>query len=278
MLDKYFRKKVKIKNKYLTQNIFIKCVIVFAFVLTIVITNIYTIYLDNFFYFFNVGQGSMCYLRLDGKNVLIDCGSTRSNIAYNAIDVIVISHFHSDHVNAAIDIIKNYDVGQICYVPPNEKNVSYEQIISTAKENDVDLKEVYAKDYVCVGNAKIHVMYPTKDIALNTTFDTNAVSMVVSITLNEKTYLFMGDSGKVAENYLMDNGLARNIYLLLVGHHGSKFSTSDEFVIYTKPKVSIISSKKSVYGHPAKRVVDVLKKYNSKILITENLGAIKIKI
>ena len=88
----------------------------------------------------------------------------------------------------------------------------------------------------------------------------------------------MGDSGKVAENYLMNNNLAKNIYLLLVGHHGSKSSTSDEFVVYAKPKVSIISSKKSVYGHPAKRVVDVLKKYNSKILITENLGAIKIKI
>ena len=290
LLDKYFRKKVKIKNKYLTQNIFIKCVIVFAFVLTIVITNIYTIYLDNFFYFFNVGQGSMCYLKLDGKNVLIDCGSTRSNIAYNAIDsyfkmmnikvvdVIVISHFHSDHVNAVEDIIKNYNVGQICYVPPNEKNVSYEQIISTAKENDVDLKEVYAKDYVWVGSTKIHVMYPTKDIAQNNTFDANTVSMVVSITLNEKTYLFMGDSGKVAENYLMNNNLAKNIYLLLVGHHGSKSSTSDEFVVYAKPKVSIISSKKSVYGHPSKRVVDVLKKYNSKILITENLGAIKIKI
>lgn len=290
VLDRYFKEKVKIKGRYIVKNIVIKGIIIFIFVLLIVFSNIYTIYLDNYFCFFNVGQGNMCYLRYDQKNILLDCGSTKEFTATSTIDsfletmnisvihAICISHFHQDHVNAVVSLIEKYTVEEIYFTPTTADVKLYQEIQKEAAEHGTVLKEVYAGDILQFGALSVQVLFPTYNVAQDTSLDLNAKSTVYKIEINEKVYLFMGDSGEIAENFLIKDQKLKNIYLLVVGHHGSKTSTSEEFIQELKPSVSIISSKKSVYGHPAERVTQVLKKYNSQILITENLGAIKIKI
>ena len=67
------------------------------------------------------------------------------------------------------------------------------------------------------------------------------------------------------------------IYVIQIGHHGSKTSTSEDFISNLRPCIAIISSKKEKYGHPNKKTLDTLNKYHFNIKITENLGAIKIK-
>jgi competence protein ComEC len=116
----------------------------------------------------------------------------------------------------------------------------------------------------------------------------NANSIISLISVDKENYLFMGDATKETEKYLMDNiykkeankrieilNKLNNLYVLQIGHHGSKTSTSDYFLSNIKTKNSVISSKKQVYGHPAKETLDILKKYNIRYYITEYKGALK---
>lgn len=290
VLDKYFKEKVRIKRKYVTKNIFAKCAVVVLFVLLVVGCNIYTIYYDNYFCFFNVGQGSMCYLKCGQKNILFDCGSTKTTTAYYAMDnflvsrnisvihAIYISHFHADHANALADLIENYSVENVYYTPVSDSVNLFNEIQSMANANGTKLKAVYANDIIEYDDFSVEVIYPNKESSNSDELNLNAKSTVYKVEANGKAYLFMGDSGSVAEEYITDSDSLNDIYLLVVGHHGSKTSTSEELVKEIMPEISVISSKKSVYGHPADTVIEILKQFNSRILITEKLGAIKIKI
>lgn len=290
VLDKYFKEKIRIKRRYVTKNIFVKGVVAVTFILLVVGCNIYTIYLDNYLCFFNVGQGSMCYLKCGQKNILLDCGSTKTTTAYYAMDsfltsrnisvihAIYISHFHSDHANAVVDLIENYTVENVYYTPVSDSVKLFNDIQSTANKNGTKLKAVYANDIIEYGDFSVEVLYPNEENSNSAKLDLNAKSTVYKVEVKGKAYLFMGDSGSVAEEYITENNSLNNIYLLVVGHHGSKTSTSEEFVKKITPEISVISSKKSVYGHPADTVIEILKHFNSRILITEKLGAIKIKI
>ena len=87
----------------------------------------------------------------------------------------------------------------------------------------------------------------------------------------------MGDSGKIAENYLLKNAVLGKVDILKVGHHGSKTSSGKEFIESIKPKYSIISvGKNNRYGHPNKEVLNILE--GSKIYRTDKDGSIMFKI
>ena len=94
----------------------------------------------------------------------------------------------------------------------------------------------------------------------------------------------MGDATIETEKVLLNNitndiqNKFQNISVLQVGHHGSKTSTSDNFLQMLNVKLAVISSKKKVYGHPSKETLDRLNKYNIRYKITENNGAVVLKI
>ena len=105
----------------------------------------------------------------------------------------------------------------------------------------------------------------------------NDNSSVVYIELNNHKFLFMGDAGVEVEEELIEKYNLRNIDVLKVGHHGSKTSSSKEFVDNIVPKYSIISvGKNNRYGHPNKEVLNNLE--NSKIYRTDQDGSIMFKI
>ena len=116
----------------------------------------------------------------------------------------------------------------------------------------------------------------------------NSNSIVCMINLKEgKKYinlLYMGDSTIETENELLKNidkdleEKLKNISILQVGHHGSKTSSSEEFLNYLNINFAIISSKEKVYGHPSKETLDKLNKYNIRYKTTENDGAVLVKL
>ena len=87
----------------------------------------------------------------------------------------------------------------------------------------------------------------------------------------------MGDASSTTEEYLLNNYNLKNISFLKVGHHGSKTSSSREFINSINPKISLISvGKNNYYGHPNKEVLDNLNK--SRIYRTDIDGSIMFKI
>ena len=105
----------------------------------------------------------------------------------------------------------------------------------------------------------------------------NDNSSVIYTELNNHRFLFMGDAGVEAEQDLIDKYNLQDIDVLKVGHHGSRTSSSKEFIDEINPRYSIISvGKNNRYGHPNKEVLNVLE--NSKIYRTDYDGSIMFKI
>ena len=105
----------------------------------------------------------------------------------------------------------------------------------------------------------------------------NDNSSVIYTEFNNYKFLLMGDAGVEVEEDLLEKYNLQDIDVLKVGHHGSRTSSSKEFINEIKPKYSVISvGKNNRYGHPNKKVLDNLE--DSKIYRTDQDGSIMFKI
>lgn len=286
-------------------------------VMYIIYFNVYTKYFSNFVYYFNVEQGNMTLIKNRDKIILVDMGTTSSvdigNIlesflnSYNIqkIDFLIITHLHSDHVNCLFkleDKLKNnkIKIESIIYaIPKNNDNVNInnftENSISfTEFENFLNrnkIKQIVTEQFdkiVIKGGITIDILSPKTNEIIYSKDIVNSNSMSVIISINKVNFLFMGDSTIETENEIIRdiNGNQSKEYFLnklnkiesiQVGHHGSNTSTSENLLKNIKIKEAVISSKKSVYGHPSLSVVNLLKKYKIKVYITEVNGGIMLK-
>lgn len=282
------------KHKNIARTV-ITFVTIFTFLYSISMY-MYRTYFEEYTYFFNVEQGNMAIIRNKRKIVIIDIGSTNKKLASNVlknflnakaitnIDVIAITHMHEDHVNGIYDLSKNFKIKSVIYsVPLTTQKGEYEKFCKTLQERNITKIEVKKDDYLRLGNIKINVLMPPSNKVIISKDMLNSNSVVYLIQNNNKKYLFMGDATIETEKELLNNintntkNLLNDLDVIQIGHHGSKTSTSDNFIKNIKPCIAIISSKKEKYGHPNKETLEILNKYNFDIKVTEKLGAIKIK-
>lgn len=269
--------------------------IIFLISLTTYITYKYN---SNYITFFNVGQGDMAYIKYKNKSILIDCGSKTNKLAASIlesyfksqnikkIDLIIISHFHEDHVNGIKDILETLKINKIiCAYQENiakeDKNIyeSYIEIKKYALSKNILFNEVKKDQTVLIGDININILSPNINEIFNND-NINASSLVCNINIKNNNYLFMGDATSYTENRIL-NGIKQNnlkVDVLKVGHHGSKNATTNEFIQLIKPSIGIITAKKKYYGHPSENTIQILNNNNVKIFKTETLGQIKFKI
>lgn len=259
----------------------------------IILTFVYNKFLDNYIYFFNVGQGEMAIIKNKDTVIMIDSGSITNDAAYifesymkkeniQKIDALVISHFHTDHINGIEKILNLSDIKYLIYAYPYDLN-SGEYINLMKKIEDKNIKTIISKsgDNVKINDINISILYPNNNyISVSNKIDENenANSLVVNVNIKSKNYLFMGDSLKESEKQILSelkNQNIKKIELIKIGHHGSKTSTSEAFIQNILPKYAIISSKKKVYNHPNTETINVLNKYCVTTFITEKEGGIK---
>ena len=248
----------------------------------IIIFYFYNIYSFNLkLYFIDVGQGDSALIRYKNKNILIDTGGKindhyiiKNNITFfksigvKKIDYIFLSHGDLDHCGEAINLVNNFKVEKVIFNcgPYNDlekklikvldkKNIKY---YSCIKELNIDKNKFY--------------FLQTKEYD-----NENDNSNVIYTELNGYKFMFMGDASTATEREILSKYNLPNIDILKVGHHGSKTSSSKEFINEISPKYSIISvGKKNRYGHPNKEVLDNLGQ--SKIYRTDQDGSIMFKI
>lgn len=269
-----------------------RCSIAIIFCILVLVTFVTNIFVQDFVYFFNVGQGSMNLVITQNVCILIDAGSTNSNNAHNAlkaflknknrkyIDVIIITHFDADHVNGIPELIESFKVGKFL-VPNVPTDSEYAiQIFEIIHLKNIPCKQVNNGYVDSVGNVEIEIFSPGENLITQGESFSNDNSIVCGVRVNNTNILFMGDATKYTEQKLLyDEKILKYTWdILVVGHHGSSTSTTEEFIQKILPKVAIISAKKSVYGHPSRTVLEILKKYNVRIYITENLGGIKYEL
>lgn len=258
----------------------------FNFILILIIKFSNVIDKNTYFYFLDVGQGdSMFILTENKKSIIIDTGGKITykkenwavrnssysicedtlvpfykSLGINKIDYMFITHGDVDHAKEAKCIEQSMNVKQ-SFINSDEVT-EYEKLYNYKK---------FGNSFIKIDNVKIY------NINDNLYDNENDNSLVLLIEINDLKFLLMGDAGVFVEKNLMDRYNLKEIDILKVGHHGSKNSSSKEFIDEVNPKYSIISvGKNNRYGHPNNEVLENLK--DSKIYRTDRDGSIMFMI
>ena len=238
--------------------------------------------------FFNVvylsvgnGDSSLITLPYNKGNILIDTGGLYNyeivknktipylmSLGITKVDYLITTHGDYDHMGEAINLVNNFKVKKVIF-NCGEFNDLEKELIKV-----LDKKKI--KYYSCIKELNID---NNKFHFLQTKYydNENDNSNVIYTELDGYKFMFMGDASVTTEKEIMNKYNLPDIDVLKVGHHGSKTSSSKEFINVITPKYSIISvGKNNRYGHPNKEVLDNLE--NSKIYRTDQDGSIMFKI
>ena len=240
----------------------------------IIHNNINRLFPPDRLYMLDVGQGDSFLFISNNKSLLVDTGGVLSyyeeewkryekedkakyivNFLYQLgikdLDYLLLTHGDYDHAKEALNLLERIDIKTVFFNSNNLNNL--EQEIYKKSKNKYKLQE---GDLFSLGNFNFQVISPLQK-------DENAGSTVFLATINNNNLLFMGDAPKKSEDYILTNYNLPNILLLKVGHHGSKTSSSEEFIATIRPTYALISAGvDNKFNHPHQEVVDRLKKYN----------------
>lgn len=240
--------------------------------------------------FFDVGQGDSIFIETPaGHQILIDGGpdkgilqklSQEMGFYDRDIDLIILTHPEKDHMAGLIEVLKNYDVKYILWTGIIRDTAEYQEwikVIEQEQKQGAQIKIAQAGQKMMTTRSDLVILYPFESL-LNQEFeDSNNTSIVAKLSFGQNSFLFTGDIYDSIEKQLIDNEIDLNSSVLKIAHHGSKTSTSQEFVKNVSPEIAVIQlGAKNSYGHPHKQVLQTLENYNVQILRTDEKGDIKI--
>lgn len=210
----------------------------------------------------NVGQGDSFLIRDKDKTMCVDSYSTNVSYIMNkgikTIDILLITHSDNDHIGSAVELCTKFDVKKVIFNKYEESTISKE---ITELVDDVSYLGV--GDTFYFNNHIAHVLGPSINI------DTNNNSLVFDITLNNVSFLFTGDSEASEENSIYTKYYKYDF--VKIAHHGSKSSTSDNFLKYVSFDNALISvGINNIYNHPSSETIEKLKDKNVYLTSTSN--------
>lgn len=247
--------------------------------------------------FFDVGQGDAIFIKSpEGHRILIDGGSGPIILERLSeemffwernMDLVILTHAHYDHVGGLIDVVSRYNIDFILWNGLLDDNSVSRAWKKTLENTSSNIKIAKAGQRIKGQSFYIDVLYPFKHQEVK---DLNLSSLVLRMVSKNGTFIFMGDAYKINEREIIEKQdfcKQNNHYLcsfvilesdvLKVGHHGSRTSTSDEFLKRVNPSKAIISAgKNNSYGHPHKETLEILKNHGIRVFRTDLDGSIKI--
>ncbi|HOV28270.1 MAG TPA: DNA internalization-related competence protein ComEC/Rec2, partial [Pseudobacteroides sp.] len=262
----------------------------------IIFSSMYFLPKDMRLVFIDVGQGdSQLVVTSSGKAMLIDGGGfasmtdlTRNMGDYTVVpflydygitklDLVVSTHGDDDHLQGLLTVFKEIKVDNLI-IPYNMDLEPYRSLLELAGKQNTATRACKAGDIIKLDNdTNIKVLNPIEGIKYNKSPENNG-AIVFKLNYKDVNILFTGDIEKEAEKILLDNNADLKADILKVSHHGSKTSTTEEFLNATDPKIAVISvGKNNNFGHPAESVIERLQNKSVKILRTDIHGTILMK-
>jgi len=236
--------------------------------------------------FLDIGQGDAIYIEApNGNQMLIDGGPPKAVLSAlrtvmpfydRTIDMIMVTNPDKDHMAGFIDVLESYKVGMV--LEPGTVGASAEYKILERLVSEERAKKTIARRGQIIWLDKKHgvgfqILFPDRDIL---GLATNDGSIVGRLFYGDTSIMFTGDSPDNIERYLVSlDGKSLRSDVLKVGHHGSRTSTTQEFVGFVSPTMAVISDGKgNSYGHPHKETLDSLEKFGIIVFRTDQVGTI----
>ncbi len=212
----------------------------------------------------DVGQGSSLLVNIDSgytKSILIDAGEpsssdevceTLDNAGISALNLIVITHPHTDHFGGAVEILKRYPVSELWLPDISEEltptNSTYIRFLEALEKNGCRVVLKSKAETVDLGaGAYISIL----DGFIDDPKDLNNASLCLRVDIDEFSLLVTGDGETELENALLKSDADVDTDILIAGHHGSNTSSSQRFLNAVTPIASAVSvGRDNDYGHP----------------------------
>mgnify|MGYP004535004273 CR=1 FL=1 len=238
--------------------------------------------------FIDVGQGDSIFLRSpNGKTMLVDAGTPDSfesiqNVlseeGVTKLDVVVMTHPHSDHMGSMKRVIDNYDIGTFYMPDAVNTTSSFDRMLSALEKKKVKTKVIWGSAKTTInwdGDVEVRVLSPIKGADYQDNL--NDMSVVIKVTYGETSLLLTGDAESYAEELMIASEKELlQADVLKIGHHGSSTSSSQAFLDAVQPKAVVISlGKNNDYGHPHRETMQRLKKLGTEIYRTDELGTVR---
>lgn len=230
-------------------------------------------------HFIDAGQGDATLIKTGNHAMLIDSGCedggtklqmylTKQGV--EKLDYLILTHPDSDHIGGADVIINKFECGMVM-MPDLKKNTSsYRDVQSALKYKNYDSTAPKVGDTYELGNAKFTILAPCKSYE-----DANNNSIALILKFGNNSFLFTGDAEEEAEEDILNNGIFIKADVYKAGHHGSKSSSTEEFVDAISPEYAVIScGEGNDYGHPHAQTLNTFRIRGIKVFRTDEQGSI----
>lgn len=254
--------------------------------------------------FCDVGQGDAALIIKGDFQMVVDGGPNGegllsclgNNLQFwdRKIEVVVNTHPQKDHLGGLDELMGSYEVERLVINGVFGGGKDGEALRRLVKERGVELVIPKKGDVFRLGSLQFDILWPEErmgnilawtdekrvdlvgETVLGKNTDVNVLSVVGVLKYGEFEAMFTGDIGFDEEESLLANGSLIDVDVLKVAHHGSKYSSSDEFIRKIKPEVAVIQVGKNNFGHPTKETLDKLERVGAKIFRTDLDGEVEI--
>lgn len=236
--------------------------------------------------FLDIGQGDAIYIEApNGNQVLLDGGPNKSILTNlssvmprydTSLDMIIASHPDKDHIGGLPAVLERYTVAAVVEPGVNHDTAVYKEFERLITEKEIPkILSRRGMRFVLDGKAGVFldILLPDSDVE---NWETNNASILARLSYGNESFMLTGDLPQGRERYAVSSGGAElHSTVLKLGHHGSRTSSSPEFLKAVAPEYAVISAgKDNQYGHPHKEVIDLVEKLGIPILSTISEGTI----
>lgn len=239
--------------------------------------------------FLDVSQGDGIFLRFpSGEVCLIDGGSSDikkvgqyrilpflQSEQVADLDFVFISHADLDHISGVKEILESdiCKIKTLCLPDIDKADKAYLELVKMAEESGSQIVFLKAGDQISKGKLLLQCVHPQERKEWS---DRNSYSMVLWLRYGEIDFLFTGDIGEEQERKMLSSFfLPQGLEVLKVAHHGSQYSSCQDFLEWVSPKYAVIScGKGNFYGHPHTEAVERIVRGETEVLLTQDRGAI----
>lgn len=244
----------------------------------------------------DIGQGDSIFVRdVKGHTLLIDVGGKVSFSEKNAwqerltdsnaertlipylnsrgvgkIDQLVLTHTDTDHMGDMLEVAKHVKIGKVLV---SQGSLTKPDFVAKLQAMKTKVRVVTASDVLPIMGSYLQVLYPSQ-----TGDGGNNDSVVLYGNLLGKNFLFTGDLEEEGEQELVATYPNLPVDVLKAGHHGSKGSSSSEFLAHISPQIALISAgQNNRYKHPHQETLERFRAQNMTIYRTDEQGAIRFR-
>jgi competence protein ComEC len=193
------------------------------------------------------------------------------------IDYLIATHADADHMDGLNDVARNFAVRAAFVARSPARDAEYSEFAQTLSSKGVPLRPVGAGDEIRIGEVSMSVVWPRPSWNPELPSGNND-SVVLLLRYGSRSVLFTADIEAPAEKSLLKSESVRGADVVKVAHHGSKTSSSSDFIAATKASFAVISvGQTSMFGHPNKDVVERWKGSGAVVLTTGSRGTITVE-